>query len=41
MKQSKLDYFHKFVNKEEERSKIPVSGEVEACFDYCEYVIRV
>lgn len=37
---TQLDFFQQFVTKEEERAQIPLSGEVEASLDYCEYTIR-
>lgn len=39
-RESQLDLFQSFTEKEEQRTKIAIGGEVEAMLDYCEYVIH-
>lgn len=37
---SQLNLFQNFIEKEELRTKVPISGETEAILDYCEYTIH-
>ena len=40
MNNSLIDLFQFYVKKEDERSEIQTSGELEALLDFCEYTIR-